>query len=522
MPCFQSKSLNPGQETSWLTLPQKDQLFLLFLCRVFDFMQIASFQTICYYQLKAIDPSASEITLSWQTGIAIGAFTAAQTCTSVLWGSCADKKWCGRKPVLLIGLSGTGLSCIGLGFTTSFSGTVVFRVIGGLLNGTVGIVRTMMSENIVEKRFQSRAFSLLSLSFNVATFLGPLITGFLSNPMKVTSASRDPASHWLERFPYALPSLASAATMFLLSAVVFLFTKEVWHCGKPRDQALRNLKYLILRLVGRRQPTDYAALIQEVPEDMDSAELEERASAGSGPRMDRAQKSSPVRRSMSIWTFTFIATLGSQAIFDFHMGAFAGLWPLFLSNARASPEDQVSGHAGGLGMSVKSVGLATSISGVIGVIIQIFIYPRVNDIIGTVNSYRTFSSLFLLAYLAFPLLQAIQPAAAMWPAIFLTLLIHVTGRVFVIPATIIVLNNSAPAAHLLGKVHGIGQMASALFRTLGPFFAGYLYQEGLKLESAVFSWWTVAVIAFLGFVAAQFVRNGPVPTAPASVDQERL
>lgn len=129
-----------GQNASWSELPRKDQIFLLFLCRLFDFTQVAIFQTICYYQLKSFDSSVPETTISWQTGLAIGAFTAAQICTSALWGICADKEWCGRKLVLLTGLFGTAMSCVGSAFSQSFYQMILFRVIAGLLNGTVGVV----------------------------------------------------------------------------------------------------------------------------------------------------------------------------------------------------------------------------------------------------------------------------------------------------------------------------------------------------------------------------------------------
>jgi Na+/melibiose symporter-like transporter len=170
-------------------------------------------------------------------------------------------------------------------------------------------------------------------------------------------------------------------------------------------------------------------------------------------------------------------------------------------------------------MPILGVGVATSTLGAIGMAVQIFIYPHIHDVMGTANTYRLFSILFPIAYVTFPFIQAISIDAAIWIVIFCVLLIHVTGRVFVIPATIMVLNNSAPHPTLLGKVHGIGQTVSAIFRTLGPFVAGYLYRGGLRLESAIFPWWIVAGISILGCGAAQFVRNGTVPTAPV-VDED--
>lgn len=81
-----------------------------------------------------------------------GGFAAAQLCTAILWGRLADSDLGGRKRVLLIGLSGTALSCIGFGFSTSFWQALFFRMLGGALNGNVGVMRTMVSEIVREKK----------------------------------------------------------------------------------------------------------------------------------------------------------------------------------------------------------------------------------------------------------------------------------------------------------------------------------------------------------------------------------
>ena len=101
-----------------------------------------------------------------------GGFTAAQIVTAIVWGRVADQEWSGRKTVLLIGLVGTGISCVGLSFARSFGEATAWRVLGGAINGTVGAARTMVAES-VEKRFHSRAFLLLPIAFNVANVLGP-------------------------------------------------------------------------------------------------------------------------------------------------------------------------------------------------------------------------------------------------------------------------------------------------------------------------------------------------------------
>jgi hypothetical protein len=132
---------NPKQElATWCSLPRKDQLAILFLSRLVDFLQVASLQAYVFYQLKSFNPSLSDSSIATQAGILQGCFTGAQVLTAILWGKVADASWCGRKIVLLIGLGGTAVSCLGYGFSTTFFWAAFFRVFGGAVNGTVGIM----------------------------------------------------------------------------------------------------------------------------------------------------------------------------------------------------------------------------------------------------------------------------------------------------------------------------------------------------------------------------------------------
>lgn len=158
---------------TWMSLPHKGQLALLGLCRVFDFLQIASLQAYMFYQLKSFDPNLSDSDVATQAGILQGAFTAAQFATAIPWGRVADAEWGGRKFVLLVGLCGTAVSCLGVAYSTSFAQAVFWRSFGGAINGTVGIIRTMIAENVKEKKYHSRAFLILPIGFNVASLFGP-------------------------------------------------------------------------------------------------------------------------------------------------------------------------------------------------------------------------------------------------------------------------------------------------------------------------------------------------------------
>lgn len=125
---------------TWMSLPRKDQLAILFLCRLVDFLQVASMQAYVFYQLKSFDPSLSDSKIASQAGILQGCFTGAQVLTAILWGKAADASWCGRKMVLVVGLGGTAISCLGYGFATTFFWAAFWRAFGGGINGTVGIM----------------------------------------------------------------------------------------------------------------------------------------------------------------------------------------------------------------------------------------------------------------------------------------------------------------------------------------------------------------------------------------------
>lgn len=157
---------------AWRDLPEKSQLAILTLARLSEPVTQTSLQAYMFYQLRSFDPSLPTSTISAQAGFLQSSFNAAQFVTAILWGRVADSDWGGRKRVLLIGLAGTGVSCVGFGFSRTFWQAMVFRTLGGALNGNVGVMRTMVSEIIKEKRFQSRAFLLLPMCFNIGMLRG--------------------------------------------------------------------------------------------------------------------------------------------------------------------------------------------------------------------------------------------------------------------------------------------------------------------------------------------------------------
>ncbi|KAJ5917333.1 hypothetical protein N7466_010887 [Penicillium verhagenii] len=523
---------------TWMSLPRKGQLGLLGLCRVFDFLQIASLQAYMFYQLKSFDENLSDSDVATQAGILQGAFTAAQFATAIPWGRVADAEWGGRRFVLLVGLCGTAVSCLGVAFSTSFAQAVFWRSFGGAINGTVGIIRTMIAENVKEKRFHSRAFLILPIGFNIASLFGPVMGGMLADPVKSYPRLFGPNSsfggengvQWLERYPYSLPMFANFVFLSVCACLVAYGLEEtLLSCkGKPGlgAFAMKLFARVVRRVVGTSSPLYSRLPFREYEENgpllagaldrSESYELEEKAS-----KPIRVKRVLSFRR---IWTKNVMCTLIAQAFFDFQMGAFNNLWLLFLSTPRYDPSDPASpvqsmpfAFTGGLGMLPQSVGFATAILGVIGMFLQFTIYPSINGRLGTAKSYQYFLSLFPLAYALAPYI-ALAPSSTpppgqangpwVWVWIIVVLFCQVTARTFTLPTSIILLNNCSPHPSVLGTIHGIGQSVSSAFRTIGPIFSGAWYGYGLDVGMVGFAWWLVALVSVFGCVAAIFVYEG--------------
>lgn len=160
---------------TWMSLPKKGQLAVLTIARLSEPLSERSLAAYLFYQLKWFDSSLPDSTIASQGGVLTAAFAAAQFLTAVWWGRAADTPWIGRKKVLLIGLTGTAIASIGVGFSKTFYQALFFRALAGCLNGNIGVMRTMLSELIQEKRYQSRAFLLLPMCFNIGVVIGPLL-----------------------------------------------------------------------------------------------------------------------------------------------------------------------------------------------------------------------------------------------------------------------------------------------------------------------------------------------------------
>ncbi|OAF99894.1 MFS general substrate transporter, partial [Paraphaeosphaeria sporulosa] len=525
---------------TWLSLPRKDQLAVLTLARLSEPLTQTSLGSYIFYQLRSFDPSLPDSTIAYQAGILHAAFPGAQFLTAIAWGRFADAEYGGRKRAISIGLLGTLVSIIGFGFSHSFLTALFFRCLGGVLNGNVGVMRTMISEIIKEKKFQSRAFLLLPMTFNIGVIIGPILGGILADPVGSYPSIFGPGSlfggekgvQWMIKSPYALPNLISAVFLFMAALSIVLFLEETSELCKDKPDFGLRIGRWIQRRVFRQRSADnhaYTAIPGDELASVSAVEMQATpTSAHPEPLSPRTvdpvlgRPKLPFRR---MWTPNVLITLLSHGLMAMHVGTFNPLWFTYLSAPRYDPDHpnppgfkpRGLHFTGGMALPPPRIGLALSILGVIGITLQLFLYPGLSSRLGTARSYRIFLLLFPVAYFIAPVLSLVPstskpPAgvsgALIWIAITVVLFVQVLARTFALPCTAILINNCCPHPSVLGTMHGIGQSVSSFTRTFGPIVFGWLFGKGLDMGIVALGWWGLACVAVIGSIAAQFVREG--------------
>lgn len=96
-------------------------------------------------------------------------FFLVETLFILQWGRLSDK--IGRKPVVLIGLSGLTLSMFSFGLSRTFPALVASRSLAGLLNGNVGVLKSVLGE-ITDDTNTAQGFAFLPIVWSVGSTIG--------------------------------------------------------------------------------------------------------------------------------------------------------------------------------------------------------------------------------------------------------------------------------------------------------------------------------------------------------------
>jgi hypothetical protein len=340
--------------------------------------------------------------------------------------------------------------------------------------------------------------------------LGPLVGGLLSFETGDKS---------LHAYPYAPPNLFIAGIYILAAVGVFFGLRETLEHHNAERSVVRRVWRKIKSFASKAQSTDheYAPIESMEPDTPTSPVVELSPTLSTTPPSPTAPKRKGKLPFFRIWTFNVLCTMLAHFIIAGHLGTFSNLWAIFLS----TPVEKSGTHhppfkfSGGLGMLPRDVGFAMSLLGAIGVVLQLVIYPMLNDRFGTIRIWRGALYVFPFVYALAPYPSLVASAVSVngktvlvWFAMSFVLLLFVIGRTGVTPATTLLINDCTPHPSARGTIHTAATVIGNLSRSVFPVAALAIFGKGLKIGVVGLGFWCLACLAILACVASAWVTEG--------------
>jgi MFS family permease len=122
-----------------------------------------------------------------------------------LWGRLSDRV--GRRPVLLLGLVGSGLSYLIFGLATNLGWLFASRLMQGIAGANIPIAQAYIADS-TEMEDRTRGMGLVGAAFGLGFIAGPAIAGALVN------------------FGYAVPGFFAAAISLVNAGAAYFYLPE--------------------------------------------------------------------------------------------------------------------------------------------------------------------------------------------------------------------------------------------------------------------------------------------------------
>jgi MFS family permease len=192
-----------------------------------------------------------------------------------------------------------------------------------------------------------------------------------------------------------------------------------------------------------------------------------------------------------------------MGIFAYHSMTYDHLLPIFLEDDREAHESiflnatNLPASAGGLGLSLPTVGMIMSVNGVIALFVQAIIFPLLAEQCGVFRLFIIVTILHPISYFIMPYLLLLPPNL-LFPGIYTCLSIRNLLQIVAYPLLLIFIKEATPSKSVLGKVNGLAASVGAAARTVAPPVAGYLYTIGSRVGSSGLAYYGSGIVAIIG------------------------
>lgn len=334
--------------------------------------------------------------------------------------------------------------------------------------------------------------------WSIGTIIGPCIGGTFADP-HTEWPNIFPTGSLFERFPYLLPNLICAALLLVSVVMGFLLLEETHPDMQPRillpaDTYVSEETPLLGTSDAMKRPA------------VDVRDGTYGSVRGLNEETARLLKTSEKETwPMKVWNKRVIGLIIALSIFTYHSMTFDHLLPITLQDKKVSALiGQDVGvfpfySPGGLGLSVRAVGMIMAVNGVIALIVQAVIFPIAAERVGVYKLFLSVTVLHPIIYFLMPFLLVV-PDSLVYPTIYLCLTVRNILSIILYPLLLILIKEASPAPSALGKINGLAASAGAACRMIAPPVAGFLYAYGRKMDCTAIAWYGSVIVAIFGAV----------------------
>ncbi|KAK5110608.1 hypothetical protein LTR62_005647 [Meristemomyces frigidus] len=492
------------------------QMMVLGLCRICEPIAFMSIFPYVYYMIESFHITSNSNRIALFAGAVTSAFALTECVAGPFWGRLSDKY--GRKPILLTGIAGTGLSMLLFGFSKDLNTALLARALGGLLNGNIGVLQTTVAEVITVEAHQARAYAIMPFVWCLGSIIGSALGGTLADPVR-NYPSLFTKGTIFEEYPYLLTNLVCAGVVIFSLIIGLLFLEETHEDKKERRDLGRELGDKIFGKCSSREGPGSLGGKEGFPEEILVLMVDEDlppdyCSTASSPvlppttnlpppsyhSIDGSRASCEVGRESADMSLEDVeeALLPTERVVKRHTISAEQLLPVLFSMPESStPPSLPFKFVGGFALPTKAIGGILAAQGLIQMVATMLVFPLVSRKLGSLTTYRLVVLSYPLLYLVVPYLTMV-PAKWRMVAVWFVIVWKVTAQAFAFPSSNIMLANSAPSTKVLGTLNGVASSAASGMRAFGPTVSGLLQSAGLSVGVLGLPWWMNALIACTG------------------------
>ncbi|TQW03389.1 Major facilitator superfamily transporter [Cordyceps javanica] len=215
----------------------KLQIFLLCFARTME--PIAFFAIFPFIaQMVKRNGRLADSDVGFYSGLIESLFSVVQIFVLIIWGRVADS--IGRKPVMLVTLTGMIVSTMAYTMAATIPQMILFRCLAGVFSGSRLVMRTMLFEHCTPEN-EAIAYSWFGFANNIGTTLGPLVGGVFADPVELYPKLFKGIT-FFETFPYALVGIVLTIVGIAGIVISALFLEETLKPCQETDYPTNSSK----------------------------------------------------------------------------------------------------------------------------------------------------------------------------------------------------------------------------------------------------------------------------------------